>query len=91
MLNHIRSATRFIDRALQQDPTYIPALLNQANAFQVQQNHDGVQAVCQRILEQNPKEEEAWKQWVRSLVITDQSEQALLLIKRWQDHLPHSF
>lgn len=91
MLNQISAATRFIDRALQQDPTYIPALLNRVNVLQVQQNHEGVQSLCQQILEQNPKEEEAWKQWVRSLIINHQSEQALLLVKRWQTHLPQSF
>ena len=91
MLNLIHAATRFIDRALQQDPTYIPALLKRVNVFQIQQNHDGIHTLCQQILEQNPKEDEAWKQWVRSLVITDQSEQALLVVKRWQSHLPHSF
>ena len=91
MMNQIRSATRFIDRALQKDPNHIPALLNRVKALQAQQKHDDAQAVCQQILELNPGVEEAWTQLASSLCITQQSQSALLVIKRWQAHFPDSF
>jgi tetratricopeptide (TPR) repeat protein len=35
MLKQISSSTQFVDRALQQDPCYVPTLLNLANALKV--------------------------------------------------------
>ncbi|MCP9837861.1 hypothetical protein KBY84_10185 [Cyanobium sp. N.Huapi 1H5] len=90
MMQLIGPAMRFIDRSLQINPSYIPALLNRVKALQAQERHDDVQAVCQQILKDNPEEEEAWKHWVGSLHLTHQTQAALLLVKRWQERLPDS-
>ncbi|MBD2718884.1 tetratricopeptide repeat protein [Synechococcus sp. FACHB-909] len=91
MMNHVRAATRYIDRALQQDPNYIPALLNRVKALQAQQQHEESQIVCQQILRDDPTDEAAWEHWVRSLLHTQQREPALQVVKRWQAQLPDSF
>ncbi len=91
MMGYIRPAQRYIDRALRQDPTYIPALLNRAKAFEAQQQHAEVQEVCQDILDRNPDEEEAWMHWVMSLSVTHEDASALQQVKRWQSQLPNSF
>jgi predicted O-linked N-acetylglucosamine transferase (SPINDLY family) len=89
-LGLIRPALKFIDRALEQDPDFVPALLNRTKAFQAQQKYQEALPMCQRIVDLNPQEEEGWQLYLLSLRATAQDELALEASKRWQETIPES-
>jgi predicted O-linked N-acetylglucosamine transferase (SPINDLY family) len=91
MMGMIRPGMKFIDRALQQDPTYVPALLNRAKALQAQQQFEEVLPVCQRIVELSAQEEEGWQLYITALQATDQNALALEVTSHWLEALPGSF
>ena len=90
MLGLVRPALKYVDRALQLDPTYTPALINRVKAFQAQTRYEEAMAICQEILERNPKAEEAWMNWASCLCANQQTEQALAVVDQWLSACPDS-
>ena len=90
MLGLVRPALTYVDRALKLDPSYTPALINRVKAFQAQARHEDALAICQEILERNPKEEEAWKHRASCLCANHQPELALSVVRQWLNECPDS-
>lgn len=90
MLGLVRPALKYVDRALELDPTYTPALINRVKAFQVQARYEEAMAICKEILERNPKAEEAWMNWAACLCANQQTELALAVVGQWLSACPDS-
>ncbi len=90
MLGLVRPALKYVDRALELDPTYTPALINRVKAFQAQARYPDAVAICKEILERNPKEEEAWLNWAACLCANQRAELALPVVRQWLSACPDS-
>ncbi|MDM7954129.1 MAG: hypothetical protein QUV07_13065 [Cyanobium sp. CZS 25K] len=92
MLGLPRPSLLFLDRALRQDPRYLPALLSRLKALSVQQRHEDVMELAEKLLGSclQEDEEEVWRLWAASLRATAREEDALEVVRRWLSRLPLS-
>jgi predicted O-linked N-acetylglucosamine transferase (SPINDLY family) len=92
MMGLPRAALHFLDRALLQDPTFLPALLSRLKALNVEQRHGDVTELAETLVGGCPQEEgeEVWRLWVASLRATAREEQALEVVGRWLSRFPQS-
>ncbi len=92
MLGLPRPALLFLDRALRQDPGFLPALLSRLKALSVEQRHEDVIELAEKLVASCPQEEEeeVWRLWAKSLRATAREEDALEVVRRWLSRLPLS-
>ncbi|MCP9935004.1 tetratricopeptide repeat protein [Cyanobium sp. Candia 9D4] len=83
---------RFLDRALRQDPGFLPALLSRLKALSVEQRHEDVIELAEKLVGSCPQEEEeeVWRLWSASLRATGREEDALEVVRRWLSRFPLS-
>jgi len=92
MLGLPRPALLFLDRALRQDPEFLPALLSRFKALRLEQRHEEVLELAELLVERCPQEEEEeiWSHWVACLRATGREARALEVVGRWLSRLPQS-
>ncbi len=92
MLGLPRPALLFLDRALRQDPGFLPALLSRLKALSVEQRHEDVMELAEKLVASGPQEEEeeVWRLWAASLRATAREQEALEVVRRWLSRLPLS-
>ncbi len=92
MLGLPRPALLFLDRALRQDPEFLPALVSRLKALGLEQRHEEVLELAERLVVRCPREEEVvvWSLWVASLRATACEARALEVVGRWLSRLPQS-
>ena len=92
MMGLPRPSLRFLDRALRQDPEFLPALLSKLKALSVERCHEEVVELAEKLVGNWPheEEEEVWRLWVASLRATNREERALEVVRHWLSRLPLS-
>lgn len=93
MMGLPRPALLFLDRALRKDPGFLPALVSRLKALSVEQRHEEVVELAERLIgncSQEEQEEDLFRLWVASLRATNRDERALEVVARWLNHLPLS-
>ncbi len=92
MMGLARPSLLFLDRALRQDHGFLPALLSRFKALSVEQRHEDVAELAEKLIGKCPQEEEevVWRLWAASLRATLREEDALEVVRRWLSRLPLS-
>ena len=87
-----RPALHFLDRALRQDPSFLPALLSRLKALSLEQRHGEVIPLAENLIGRCPQEEEdqIWRLWVISLRATNREERAQEVVGHWLSRFPRS-
>jgi predicted O-linked N-acetylglucosamine transferase (SPINDLY family) len=92
MMGLPRPSLLFLDRALRQDPEFLPALLSRLKALSVEQRHGDVIELAEALVESCPEEEkeELLRLWVASLRAIAREERALEVVSLWLSLFPRS-
>ncbi|PSB37834.1 tetratricopeptide repeat protein [Aphanothece minutissima] len=92
MMGLPRPSLLFLDRALRQDPCFLPALLSRLKALSVEQRHEDVMELAEKLVGSCSQEEEeqVWSIWVASLRATNREDRALEVVERWLSRNPQS-
>ena len=90
MMGLVRQAKKYIGRALTDNPTFLPALVNLCKALLAECKWEEARLTCKQIVELDPHMEEGWQLYIKSLCALGQHEQALKVVSSWLEQIPES-
>jgi predicted O-linked N-acetylglucosamine transferase (SPINDLY family) len=81
-MGHIRSGLKFVERALERDPAFIPALINRAEALRAMKDVEAATSIYEDLALNNPSDESICIGLAKTYMLIEKDRQALETLEK---------